>query len=121
MLFRSAHARERDLLEALADMQGKLQSALAHADFVTTRVNVLEHEVAQFRQIARPDVKQIVPAIGKGPVGAEAYQGAGADLFEDVGDAEAARLKTLGILHDPGADVLVPVGAAQLTPAFSES
>lgn len=113
-----AAERERDLLRDLADLQGKLQAALTHADFVTTRVNVLEHEVAQFRQLAQPQVNQMVPAIGKRPVVAAAYDGAGADLFEDVGDQEAERLRRAGLLHDAPADPIAAVSTGALAPDF---
>lgn len=118
----SAQERERDLLVNLADMQGKLQAALTHADFVTTRVNVLENEVAQFRQLANPNVKQIVPSIGKQPINAAAFEGVGADMFADVGDEEAARLEEKGLLNDPSK--LAPVAttrAESLAPTFKES
>ncbi len=112
-----ASTRETELLERLADMQGKLQAALTHSDLVTVRVNVLEHENAQFRQLAKPDVKVIVPAVGKSPIGAAMFDGANADLFADVGDTEAERLRSIGMLHDQvPAEGLVPVGAAAIAP-----
>jgi hypothetical protein len=112
-----AHAREVALLEQMADLQGKLQAALTHSDLVTVRVNVLEHENAQFRQLAKPDVKVIVPAVGKSPIGAAMFDGANADLFADVGDNEAERLRAIGMLHDQvPAEGLVPVGAAAIAP-----
>jgi hypothetical protein len=117
---RSAFERERELLEELADMQGKLQAALTHADFVTTRVNVLEHEVAQYRQLARPEVRTLVAAIGKTPVGAELFQGAGADLFEDVGDVEAERLRKLNLLHDPASPLPDVASVGSASPDFVE-
>ena len=118
----SALGRERELLDDRADMQGKLQAALTHADFVTTRVNVLENEVAQYRQLANPNVKQLVPSIGKQSVVGAAFEGASGDMFEDVGDTEAERLRKLGALNDPAE--LAPVAtasAASLAPSFRES
>lgn len=109
----SALENERRLSRELIDATGNERAAQTRADMVTLRVNVLENEIGQWKQ--RAGQPAVVPQIGKSPVGSELFQGAGADLFEDVGDTEAERLRRLDLIAAD--ESIVPPAAANLAPA----
>ncbi len=108
--------RERALLRELIDKNGELAAAKARADFMTMRANLLDTELTILKQ--RAGLPAVSAQVGKTGVGTELFQGAGADLFEDVGDAEAERLAQTGIIATP--DTIAAPAAADLAPAFTE-
>jgi len=108
----AAGDRERTLSRELIDATGNERAAQVRADMVTLRVNILELELGEYKK--RAGQPAVVPQISKGPVGAEAFQGAGADLFEDVGDVEAERLRKLDIIAPE--NEIIPPAAADLAP-----
>jgi hypothetical protein len=102
----------RTLLEARTTWAVEATAAKARADYATLRCNVLEAEVAAYRQRAT-GVPQIAPHLQteRGDPMSEALLG-----LEDVGDGRAADLAARGLLHDledlgdlqPSARQLVP-------------
>jgi hypothetical protein len=98
---------ERDALYAdtlrlhreLTELNGQFHSKATMADFLTTRVNILELESAQRRQ-QQTGLPTVAPQIGRPTAVESAALSAGVDIFEDVGDQEAERLGKAGLLHD---------------------
>jgi len=102
-----------DLLKQLGDLREKLGVKTAMVDLLTMRVNVLEANEAQMKhQVAGAPVA--FAQLGKGSPVVNARLGAGVDLFEDVGDEEAQRLKDLGMLHEDAFDVPLPPAGKDL-------
>jgi hypothetical protein len=107
------------LSDELSAAKAEARSKSTMADLLTTRINVLEQEVALLRNRVT-GLPQVVPQIGKGTPIQSAIDGAGADIFEDVGDSRAADLQARGLLHE--AEPLVPFpSAAVLTESLSEN
>lgn len=89
------------LLQEKATLTGQFATKATMADMLTTRVNVLELEAAQARH-QKTGLPAVAPQIGRPSAVESAALGAGVDLFEDVGDKEAERLKGAGLLHEAG-------------------
>lgn len=95
----TAKSAQIDALIALADAKANAQSRATAVDHLTMSLNTVNLELGQLRSKIT-GLPTIVPQIGKGnPLSAEGI-GAGADLFEDVGDARAKDLADRGLLHD---------------------
>lgn len=107
---RSHRQRVLTLLEQIGELKGQLGTRTAMVDLLTMRVNVLEQNAA-LREHAATGQPVAVAQIGKGSPTVNARLGAGTDLFEDVGDDEADRLKQLGMLHDDDGDFTMPAAA----------
>jgi hypothetical protein len=107
---REVRAARIQLLQQLNDAAAEARSKATMADLLITRCNVLEKQNAIYlsRITALP---HDAAAIAKGSPVSSAALGAGADLFEDVGDEAAARLKDRGLLHD--AEEVLPFPAAR--------
>jgi hypothetical protein len=112
--FDAALERERALLRELVAATGREAASAARADFMTLRANLLDTELVQFKQ--RAGVPAVAAQVGKMSVGSELFQGAGADLFEDVGDREAERLAAIGVIATPDPIDVAP--AASLAPSM---
>lgn len=86
------------LLMQLANVKAIAAAKTATNDHMKTRLNVVELEAAHLRN-KMTGVPAIAPQIGTGnPLSAEGI-GAGADLFEDVGDTRAAELEATGMIE----------------------
>jgi hypothetical protein len=95
------HARDvAELSAAVSAAKEQAASRLALYETLVPRLNVLETENAQFRS-KMTGLPALAPQVVKGtPIMSERI-GAGADLFEDVGDTMAEELSARGLLH-PG-------------------
>jgi len=87
------------LLSTLSSARIGQASKSTMAEMLTIRVNQLEHELATLKHHAT-GLPVMVASIGKGTPMQNAALGAGADLFEDVGDEAAEKLRADGLLHD---------------------
>jgi len=87
------------LLGQIAQLTASAASKAAMVDLLTTRVNVLEKNAAM-KAHAETGLPQHVAEIGRGTPLVSPGLGAGADLFEDVGDQRAEQLRAQGLLHD---------------------
>jgi hypothetical protein len=115
---------QTEKIEALLRENGTLKaqaaSRAAMYDLIVTRVNLLEHDNATLRNKVT-GLPTLVPSIGKGSPIDSASLGAGVDLFADVGDDEAMRLRHEGILHDEGVQLPPAPSAADLAPGGDPS
>lgn len=98
------------LLRELIEARSSERSKATAADLMTTRLNVAELERAQLQHKVT-GVPAVAPQITAGPPLRSEAMGASFDMFEDVGDAEAERLRGLKMLHDQEAMPDMPSGA----------
>jgi hypothetical protein len=87
----------------LTDAAGKSASIAAAkatmADLLTVEINLLRTEVAQYRFKATGMPQKTADIVHGEPRRSDTLA-AGTDLFEDVGDEQAERLRQSGQLHD---------------------
>jgi hypothetical protein len=101
------------LLRELATLARDFGSKATMADLLTVRVNVLELEAAQ-RRHDETGLPATAPQIGRGTPLQNAALGAGVDMFSDVGDENADKLRAAGMLHDDDPFDLPPPAARDL-------
>ena len=87
------------LLRELNEQTATARSASTFKDLLITEVNQTRVEMANLK-LKETGQPQQVAQIGKSSAAKNAMLEVGADIFSDVGDAEAERLKALGMLHD---------------------
>lgn len=107
--------RERDLLLERAQLKADAAGAMARADHLTIRNNILEHEVAAFRERAT-GMPQMVATIQPAPAQAPSVEDATLSTLEDVGDERAHELRSRGLLHDDVDDMAFP-SAGDMAPS----
>ena len=87
------------LLKNLSAVAVKAASKETMADMLTLRINQVEHELGTLKHSVT-GLPVMTTSIAKGSPTQNAALAAGADLFEDVGDEAAQRLRDGGLLHD---------------------
>ena len=111
----SQSARIEAILRELGEAKSHAAARGAMYDLIAVRVNILEHDNATLRSKVT-GLPTIAPSIGKGSPIDSTSLGAGVDLFADVGDEQADRLRNEGILHDDLSTLPPMPSAADLAP-----
>lgn len=99
----------------LAAEAGDVKAARVKADYLAVDNNLLRSEVGLLRHKVT-GLPQLTAQVVSGPPTRSEAMGAGADLYEDPGDMEAARLRDEGLLHDVEAPLDLSVAGVTTSP-----